>query len=214
MEKQYRNIGFLFLLLIPLTIWGFYKSYIIQSPEINVNIDGYIHVHAAIASVWIGLLIAQPLLIRYKKIRIHRLLGKASYLIFPLLILSFLPLIIRNYNGIVSVLNPLFDVTLLLIFYPLAIRNKKNVAVHMRFMIAATLIFIGPTLARILFHWTAISPLWGVVATWGSITLIVLGLLLWDRSRQRPYWPYVIALIGFFAYFVALLIRSYLITVS
>jgi len=209
MEKQYKNIGFIFLLLIPMAVWGFYKSYIIQSPEINVRIDGYIHLHAAIASVWIGLLISQPLLIRFKKYQTHRFFGKVSYIIFPLLILSFVPLITRNYNGLTSVINPVFDATLLLVFYPLAIKNKKNVAVHMRFMIAITLIFIGPTLARILFHWTDISPFWGSMVTWGSINLILIGLLFWDKSNHREYRPYLVALSGFFAYLVALFIRSY-----
>lgn len=29
MEKEYRNIGFLFLLFIPLTFLGFYKTYLL-----------------------------------------------------------------------------------------------------------------------------------------------------------------------------------------
>lgn len=208
MEKQYRNIGYIFLLLVPMAVMGFYKSYIIRSPEIDVIIDGYIHLHAAISSLWVGLLISQPLLIRYKKYRMHRLLGKGSYIVFPLLILTFIPLIARNYNGITSVINPVFDAGLLLLFYPLAIRNKKNIPVHMRYMIAITLIFIGPTLARILFHWTDISRFWGTMVTWGSINVILIGLLIWDKINQRQYRPYIVALSGFFLYLTVLFVLN------
>lgn len=209
MEKQYKNIGFVFLLLIPIGVIGFYKSYIIRSPDINVKIDGYIHLHAIVSSVWIGLLISQPLLIRYKKYSTHRLFGKISYIVFPLLILTFVPLIARNFDGIASVINPVFDAGLLLLFYTLAVKNKKNIAYHMRYMIAITLIFIGPTLARILFHWTDISGFWGTMITWGSINLILVGLIFWDKTNHREYKPYLVALSGFFVYLVALFIRNY-----
>ncbi|MFY0689295.1 MAG: hypothetical protein JXQ90_19145 [Cyclobacteriaceae bacterium] len=209
MEKEYKNIGFVFLLLIPMALWAFYKSYIIQLPDIGVTIDGYIHLHAAVSSVWLALLISQPLLIRYHQFRVHRILGQVSYIVFLLLVLTFVPLIVRNYNGITSVINPLFDFGLLLIFYPLAILNKKNIAVHMRYMIAITLIFIGPTLARILFHWTSISGFWGTMITWGSINVILVGLLIWDKRNGRPYQPYVVALGAFFTYLIVLFILNY-----
>jgi hypothetical protein len=192
-----------------MAVMGFYKSYIIRSPDIDVTIDGYIHLHAAVSSFWILLLISQPLLIRYNKYRMHRLLGKVSYIVFPLLILTFLPLIARNYQGIASVINPVFDVGLLLLFYMLAIKHKKNIAVHMRYMIAIALIFIGPTLARMLFHWTDISEFRGTMVTWGSINVILIGLVIWDKRNQRQYHPYLVALSGFFIYLIVLFILNY-----
>lgn len=192
-----------------MAIFGFYKSYIIQSPDTNIVIDGYIHFHAAVSSVWIGLLISQPLLIRYKKYRVHRIIGKVSYIVFPLLILTFVPLIARSFNGIASVINPVFDAVLLLLFYPLAIKNKRNIAHHMRYMIMIALIFIGPTLARILFHWTDISGFWGTMITWGSINLILVGLIIWDKINHRPYKPYLVGLSGFLVYLFVLFMRNY-----
>lgn len=35
MEKKYKNLGYFMLLLIPLTIAGFYKTYIGQYPDFN-----------------------------------------------------------------------------------------------------------------------------------------------------------------------------------
>ena len=90
MEKKYKYLGYILLLLIPLTFAGFYKTYIGQFPNFDDNIDSLVHFHAFIASIWIVMLIAQPLLVLNKKLKAHRTIGKISYLVFPLLILSFI----------------------------------------------------------------------------------------------------------------------------
>ena len=76
MDKSYKYLGYFFLLLIPLTIAGFYKTYIVQFPNFKENITYFIHIHAFIATVWIGILILQPFLIVNKKFALHRKVGK------------------------------------------------------------------------------------------------------------------------------------------
>jgi hypothetical protein len=48
MEKAYKNLGYFFLLLIPLTLLGFYKLYLSQFPGFEGTTTD-IHIHAAIA---------------------------------------------------------------------------------------------------------------------------------------------------------------------
>ena len=115
MEKRYRNIGFIFLLFIPLTFLGFYKSYFVLSPEFAGTVDRYTHIHVIIASMWIVLLIAQPLLIRYKNFALHRTFGRASWFIFFFLILSFIPQMIKEYEKGLLPLNASFDISLKII---------------------------------------------------------------------------------------------------
>lgn len=67
-------------------------------PNFGKNIDVYSHIHAFIASVWVATLIVQPFLIANKKIALHRIIGKLSYLVFPLLILAFMPRVIKTMN--------------------------------------------------------------------------------------------------------------------
>ena len=86
MEKHYKNIGYLILLLIPLTLFGFYKTYFIKFPDFDENIDFYIHLHAFIAFLWVLLLGMQPILIRNQHYNLHRRLGRITYYLFPLLI--------------------------------------------------------------------------------------------------------------------------------
>jgi hypothetical protein len=49
---------------------------------------GYTHqIHGLLMMMWIFMLIVQPLLIRAGKLSLHRAIGKASYIVVPLLLL-------------------------------------------------------------------------------------------------------------------------------
>lgn len=199
MEKSYKYLGYVLLLLIPLTIAGFFKTYIGQFPNFEEKIDAFIHVHAFIASVWIAMLIVQPFLILNKKHHIHRTIGKLSYIIFPLLILSFIPQIMKtvNHGNIRNLFFPLADSTLLILFYALAIYNKGRSAIHMRYMIALSLVFLGPTVGRIgpiLLGW---SELLTQNVQYGIIYLILVNLIFYDRASHKDYKPYLIAVLFF-----------------
>lgn len=204
MEKEYRNIGLIFLLFIPLTFLGFYKTYFVLSPEFEGTVDAYTHIHAIIASMWITLLIVQPLLIRSKKFSLHRTFGKISYFVFFALILSFIPQMIKEYGKGLFPLNASFDIVLLILFYFLAIRYKKDVAVHMRYMIAIALIFVGPTLGRIIFFLLELKHLGSLQIPYLIVIGILLALIIWDNKNNRKYKPYVVALISFIIYLTAL----------
>lgn len=204
MEKEYRNIGFIFLLFIPLTFLGFYKSYFILSPEFEGSLDIYTHIHALVASIWIALLIAQPLLIRSKNFSLHRAFGKISYVVFFALILSFIPQMIKEYGKGLFPLNASFDIGLLILFYFLAIRHKKDVAIHMRYMIAIALIFIGPTLGRIIFFLLDLEHLGSFQIPYLIVIATILALIFWDRKNGRNYKPYIVAIAVFSIYLLSL----------
>ena len=204
MEKEYRNVGFIFLLFIPLTFLGFYKTYFVLSPEFTGTVDIYTHIHALVASIWITLLITQPLLIRYKNFKLHRFFGKISYFIFFALILSFIPQMIKEYGKNLFPLNASFDIVLLMLFYTLAIKYKNKVAIHMRYMIAIALIFIGPTLGRIIFFLLELENLGSLHIPYLIVIGILLGLIFWDKKNDREYKPYLVELISFTIYLIAL----------
>jgi hypothetical protein len=204
MEKEYRNIGFLFLLFIPLTFLGFYKTYFVLSSEFAGTVDGYTHIHALTASLWITLIIVQPLLIRSKNFSLHRTLGKVSYLVFFALILSFIPQMIKEYGKGLFPLNASFDIALLMLFYILAVKHKKDVALHMRFMIAIALIFVGPTLGRIIFFLLELEHLGPLQIPYLIVIAILLGLIFWDKSGKRNYKPYLVAIAAFSIYLISL----------
>ena len=81
----YHNLGYWFMLLMVLAFIGFYTSYlsVIFQPAIPI-----IHLHFILMTLWMLMLIAQPFLIKYKKLSIHRIIGKISYGLVPLVLLS------------------------------------------------------------------------------------------------------------------------------
>ena len=204
MEKEYRNIGFIFLLFIPLTFLGFYKTYFVLSPEFIGTVDTYTHIHALVASLWLTLLITQPLLIRFKNIDLHRTFGKISYFIFFALILSFIPQMIKEYGKGFFPLNASFDIALLMLFFTFALYYKNDVAKHMRYMIAITLIFVGPTLGRIIFFLLELEHLGSLQIPYLAVIAILLSLIFWDKKNNRDYKPYLVALMSFTIYLIAL----------
>jgi hypothetical protein len=199
MEKAYKYLGYFMLLLIPLVFAGFYKTYIVQFPNFEENNNSFIHLHALIATVWISMLIAQPFLILNKKFALHRTIGKLSYIVFPLLILSFVPQMIRLSHSEHSenLFFPLADCILLIVFYSLAIYNKKASSKHMRYMIAVAIVFLGPTIGRIgpiLLGWSGIFT---QNVQYGIIYLILISLIIYDRTNKKNYTPYLVAIACF-----------------
>lgn len=209
MEKAYRNLGYALALLIPITFLGFYKTYFMHLPKGNAG-DMYNHLHALAASAWLFMLIAQPLLIRYKKVTWHRALGKSSYVIFPLLILSFIPQMMKSYQNGSSLLHPIFDILLLVPFYYMAMKNVKDVTVHMRYMIGTALIFIGPTLGRICGIWLGLGGALSEIIPYGGSILLLVVLIYWDKANSRNYQPYKVILSGFLVYFIALMTNVFI----
>jgi len=199
MEKTYKYLGYFMLLLIPLIVAGFYKTYIEQIPNFGERINSFIHIHAAIATIWISMLIAQPFLIMNKKFALHRTIGKLSYIVFPLLVLSFIPQVVRNINEghIQFAFFPIADCLLLILFYSLAIYNRKRSSRHMRFMIASALVFLGPTVGRIGPIWFGWSELLTQNVMYGIIYFILISLIIYDKTNRKEYNPYLVAAVSF-----------------
>jgi hypothetical protein len=159
----------------------------------------FVHLHAFIASVWVLTLIVQPFLIFNKKIALHRKVGKLSYIVFPLLILSFIPQVIKiiRTENIANLFFPLGDGVLLIGFYSLAIYNRKQRSKHMRYMIAGALVLLGPTVGRIGPNLLGWSELFTQNVQYGIIYSILISLTLYDIRNKRSYFPYLVAITGF-----------------
>lgn len=199
MEKTYNYLGYFFLLLIPLIFAGFFKTYFQPFPNFGKNINLYVHLHVVLASLWVLMLIVQPFLIINKKNALHRKVGKMSYIVFPLLILSFIPQIIKivHSGNFPNLFFPLADGTLLIVFYSLAIYNQKLRSKHMRYMIASVLVLLGPTVGRIgpiLLGW---SELFTQNIQYAIIYSTLICLVLYDIKNERKFQPYLIVMAAF-----------------
>ena len=95
-NKFYKNIGFCFLTLLIFVALGFYYPYFSLFPTFP-SVTGIVHVHTIILLLWVFIMITQPLLIRYKKYDTHKIIGKATYVIFPLVILTCMGVMRQQY---------------------------------------------------------------------------------------------------------------------
>ncbi len=207
MESSYKKTGFFFLLILPLVAIGFYPSYFGLFPEFNQKIDFLVHIHFLISALWVAVLITQPFLILNKQYRWHKLLGRFTYVIFPIWILSFIPMI---YNAIQKGNNqnlvfPIGTMSLLIILYILAIKHRRTTAKHMRYFIASVVVLIDPTVGR----WTYNifqNDLIAMPITYAIMNFILMGLIWMDMRNGKDYQPYVVALVCFILYNISFLI--------
>lgn len=200
MEKSYRYLGYYLLLFIPLIFAAFYKSYILKFPHFDVSFDNTLHLHAFIASVWVLMLITQPFLILNKKMALHRVIGRFSYVIFPLLILSFIPGIVKivSTGDTIYTFYPIADCLVLILLYSLSVFHKKRTPKHMRFMIGSSLVLLGPTIGRIFPRLFGFGDVATQTIMYAIIFVILTGLIFLDKKNKKDYGPYMVAVGAFF----------------
>ncbi len=199
MERSYRYLGYFFLLLLPVIALSFHPSYGSKFPDFEPGFDPFIHVHAILATLWVALVIGQPFLIANKKISLHRSFGKFSYFLFPLLILSFVPAwikIIRS-GAYENLFFSLGDCVLLVTFYSLSIFNRKVPGKHMRFMIAAVLVLLGPTIGRIGPAFMGLDMIITQTLQYSIILSILIALTFYDIRNKKDSQPYTLAMFAF-----------------
>jgi hypothetical protein len=206
----YHNLGYWFIILIVLVAAGFYTSYftVFFQPT-----HPLIHIHFTLMVLWMAMLIVQPFLIKYKKRALHRTLGKLSYGLVPLVLASGFLMIRLSYYRFVDDLEDkvaqglnqftsvqivqqaaafeaiaLFWLFIFALFYALAVINRRKSMVHARYMVAAALTLLGPTVDRIIlfsFEWEKLPGSIPIETAAFSIADTVLALLLWDDYKNK-----------------------------
>jgi hypothetical protein len=189
-----------FAAFFALALIAFWPSYLSQP----ASFAPYTHLHAAAASIWMILLIAQSWAIGARKVPLHRLLGKLSYVFAPLLVVSVLLLAHSRIQGIsgeayaVQTYILYLQISLATLFalsYGLAIWNRRSVARHSRFMVCTALTLVDPVVVRILF-WLFPGQTWYQWLTFGLTDLVFLILIWLERSNRagRGVFPSMLGL--------------------
>ena len=191
---------FIFLLLI--SIGSFYKTYLVKFP----NFDDFTwahHFHGAVMLTWVLMLIAQPIFIRTKNFRLHSIVGKASYFVFPLLILSFFLVARASYfrniktagevEALAGMTNGIADIFYISILYGFGIYYKKKTSFHLRFFACIGLMILGPGLGRFMIA-VCDLPFIAVPIMIGVIALFTLGWMITDIINKRSAFPLAVFL--------------------
>jgi len=206
-ESAYRNLGYV-LLLLPLIIFaGFWIPYFSAIPQFDSSITIAVHIHALLLFAWVGLLVIQPLIVRNGAFSIHRMLGKASYVLMPLIVVFSIAMLIKEYRenlaGGMDATAALsadylsaIQVTMFAVLYCLAIVRiqKRDIAGHMRYMICIALVLLPAGLARTLGYWFGVNQATSQTVCLALIDLCLISLIVFDFRRHVAARPYIVAL--------------------
>lgn len=178
-----------FLLLALLAFWPTYLS--VPSRQSS----GYTHFHAATATLWMVLLIAQPMAIRARRLALHRAVGRASYVVAPLALVA---MVLLAHNNIKKATPDAYEIQIYVLYlqvslaavfalsYGMGVARRRNAAVHASFMVCTGLTLVDPVLVRLMF-WIDPTPSWNYQLLTFGVTDMLLVFLIWlERRRPEP----------------------------
>lgn len=214
-----------FILFFLFVIAAFAPGYIYLTVHGEFVFKG-VHFHAITMTLWCLLMIAQPLLIKFKKRELHALLGKFSFGLVPLMILGSLWFahFAANRSEQLSNLQLVYGMLpfaisfFFLIVYGLAIYYRKDPTKHARYMASTMLFFVVPITDRLtgmLLHFlateeftnafydslpTVMGETFMAVVGFAMATIIVLILLYkdWTSSGRWKEFTTVFVLLNIF----------------
>lgn len=185
------------LLLVALV--AFWPSYLSQ---LGAN-SAYTHLHAFTATLWMLMLIAQPVTIRTRRRAWHRALGRVSYGLVPVILAS---MILLAHNRIEGLGGEAFarqtyvlylQVSLVTLFgfsYALAVLKRRDMVLHARFMICTGITLIDPVVIRLML-WANSAPSWNYQwFTFGLTDLVILTFIWLERDTRRGRWVFPVML--------------------
>lgn len=193
----YRNAFYWFIGLLLILILGFWDSYFSQLPEAHITH----HAHGVVMLSWVLLLIVQSWLIRNRRNRHHRTLGKISFVLAPAVVVT---AVWVNFYFPANAEDPLdpfilsvywfgfFSAALFAVLYGLAIRHRRQMHLHARYMVGTALVFVVPGLFRAIYNF---FPMLGIpTPSFTQTTFVPLLIGVWlliadwrNKSDIRPY---------------------------
>lgn len=196
----FRNVVFWFLSLLVILVAGFWPSYF------SVILDGphsTHHFHALVMTLWVLLLISQAWLVRHRSLPLHRIMGRTSIVLAPLVLIAGVVVTFHNIDAAPDPQAPFmlslywfgwFHVLAFAILYSLAMIHRKNFHLHARYMITTGMVFLFPGLSRLIY---LAAEQFGLpepdfYELQFVIGLIGLALIAWDRIHGQFRAPFIV----------------------
>lgn len=215
--------------IFAIVLWGFWRSYF-SNP---FQVTPLVHVHGFGMTLWCVMLIAQAFLIRFKRLKWHRAIGLASWLVVPanvVLMLAVVRVRLPTFSGYFEegelttgghyFLGGSFaDAGLFALTFVLAMVNRRNPAVHARYMVITPLPVISAATDRIIHHYfPGLATFWldkvGAVSleplTFLMVDCGLLALAVYEWCKRRQPVVFARALGLFVAFQLAAIAWPYL----
>jgi hypothetical protein len=202
----YRYAHYFVGAVLAVIVAGFWASYFAPAGAIPIAF----HVHAISAMMWLTLLIAQHMSIHRRANAFHKQMGKASFALFPCLILGFVLIIeisanryvahegdFIRHNGPSFGIGMLVAIAAYLTLYFLALKHRRNIKLHAGYMLATPLILFESPFSRVMdsllpwMNFIGSAPLHVVqdqiVISDGLAILFAMSLYAMDRKHGAPW---------------------------
>ncbi|MFY0689298.1 MAG: hypothetical protein JXQ90_19160 [Cyclobacteriaceae bacterium] len=209
-KALYRHAAIYFVIFFILAIWAFWPNYF---SHILTGIPFHIHVHGITMSLWCLTLIAQGFLIRYKQFKIHGIIGKFSYVLAPLIIISGFNTAHVTLSGFSAHSGPYYSSIALMfnslllfgLIYGLAIYHVRKPLVHARYMVCTLFPMFTPLTDRLIYvnfrSMVGFFPtIEGLPMVWlfgfglATILLVLFAIWDWKSNKRRDVFLTVLAL--------------------
>ncbi|MBK9106724.1 MAG: hypothetical protein IPL92_19725 [Saprospiraceae bacterium] len=210
----YDKSVFAFVVFFAFALWAFWTSYYGRLAE---DMEVAKHLHGVAMSAWCLMLIGQALLIRLKKNKIHKLTGKLSYIIAPLIVLTGAHLAQITVNDMEAGTSlyyywiALMFISLIAfaILYGLSMWHRKTPLTHARYMVCTVFPLFTPITDRLIYkYFQEFIPMVPVLEGMPLVQLIgfaladtlLITLLIWDwkAHKRLDVFPFVMLVIGLF----------------
>lgn len=184
------------LVMLVTVFLGFARTYYLAGLARAPLPSRIIHIHGAVFSCWILLLVAQTSLVSAGRVDIHRRLGIAGFflgcLVIVLGLLAANDALARNAPGRDPRMFYIFHLTDILVFGVLlyfAFRARLDPPAHKRYIFIATSALMGPAIARLPFAFVYPgSPVVPWLAEGFLLALVVYDLWSTHRIHRATLW--------------------------
>jgi len=191
--------------MLVILLLGFWPSYFSPSAAKATFAQ---HFHSYVMLVWVLMLIVQPWLIRTRRRNIHRLLGRLSLIVAPLVVISALYVVHDNLAKLPRPYPPIglsffwlgfASALYFTMFYSLAIIKRKDMQFHARYMAATAFVFIVPGLGRLMSRLGEATefPILGFpLALWVPTIVGIVMMVHEMRKTRRIRFPWILATVA------------------
>ncbi len=185
-----RSAVWWFAVLLITTVPAFWPSYF-AAPAFKGDFL-HVHLHGIAMFAWVVLLVAQAGLIRVGRRALHRALGKVSFALVPVIVVS--TLLLAHYRvrqaapGAETLYFFYVQLALLVVFlaaYGMAMARRRDPPLHMRYIVVSALALADPIFARLLAIVFGVEPPLMQLITYSAVMAILA--FLWWRDRGTRF---------------------------
>lgn len=192
-----------YLVLLALGAVAFWPGYLAMP---KLGLSAWLHLHALSATAWMVLLIAQPLLLRAGRNDLHRALGRASWVLMPVVLLGFIGLAHASMQdrtpAQVGMDAYFFYLRVVLVgmfvfTWAMGMRHRHRPAIHARFMVCTGLSMIDPVVHRLAYRALRDDDFNYQLVTFGLVVAGLLVLIALERKAKAGRFVFPLVLGGY-----------------